>query len=428
MISNISQGNEAMDIKEDIDPYNLGTLMTLTQYRSFWDRFPTEPTEELDTRMEEASEELVTETVKGRKYTVYTDKHKAVFWYFNRVKLWKAAPAARKAQVEVCTGQMWAKCLKEEPDWNIYEKQTNKVNRKQQQLQEEHKQHLIEFFDKYPQATRQNAVDSLMESFQNFNLKTTSVRNFILHECNLTIKRVTLHPLSRNSSHNLEKRYDWVKKYINTDMNYLQNCMFVDETGFNINMRQPYARSISGMPAIVETPTTRAISHTILGAISANDVIAIEIREPMKSKKLKVYSSKRRKQPQVKKTHKGIVTGHYMKFISKTLDEMDKFPEMSNYYIIMDNVPIHTSHDITRMIETRGYRALYLPPYSPELNPIENFWSILKGTVKRSMFEETEDLKTRISEASESISRKSLCNIAQHSINNFEKCLNKEPL
>ncbi|KAG2214156.1 hypothetical protein INT45_002646 [Circinella minor] len=228
------EGNEAMDIEEDIDPYNLGTLMTLTQYHSFRDRFPTEPTEELDTRMEEASEELVTETAKGRKYTVYTDKHKAVFWYFNRVKLWKAAPAAHKAQ-------------------------TNKVNQKQQQLQEEHKQHLIEFFDEYPQATRQNAVDSLMESFQNFNLKTTSVRNFILHEYNLTVKRVTLHSLSRNSSHNLEKRYDWVKKYINTDMNYLQNCVFVDETGFNINMRQPYARSISGTPAIVETPTTRAI-------------------------------------------------------------------------------------------------------------------------------------------------------------------------
>ncbi|KAI9493250.1 hypothetical protein BDB00DRAFT_907518 [Zychaea mexicana] len=148
------QGNEAMDIEEEIDPYNLATLMTLAQYRSFQEQFHTEPREDLDARMEEASQELATETAKGRKYNVYTDKHKAVFWYFNRIKLWKAAPSARKAQVEIRTAQKWAKRLKEDPDWNIYEKQANKANRKQSQLQHEHKQHLIEFFDEYPQATR----------------------------------------------------------------------------------------------------------------------------------------------------------------------------------------------------------------------------------------------------------------------------------
>ncbi|KAI9248334.1 hypothetical protein EDC94DRAFT_624986 [Helicostylum pulchrum] len=39
----------------------------------------------------------------------------------------------------------------------------------------------------------------------------------------------------------------------------------------------------------------------------------------------------------------------------------------------------------------------------------------------------TEDLKTRIAEASECVSRKTLHNIAYHSVNNFEKCFNKEP-
>ncbi|CEI91015.1 hypothetical protein RMCBS344292_05319 [Rhizopus microsporus] len=357
--------------------------MTITQYRSYQDRFPAEPTEELDVEMEEAAEELSKEVAGGRKYNVYSDKHKAVFYYFNRVKLWKAAPSARKAQVEIRTGQIWAKRLKEDPQWNIYEKQTNKVNRLASQLQENHKKHLIDFFDIYPQATRQDAVESLTEAFENFNLKTTAVGNFILYECNLTVKRVTLQPLARNSLDNREKRYNWVKKWEGTDMKYLQNCVFVDEAGFSINMRSPNARSIRGTPAIVETPTSRALSHTILGAISANDVITIEIREPMRPKKV-------------------------MRFVSKTLDEMDKFPEMTNFYIVMDNAPIHTSHEITRMIEARGYRAIYLPPYSPELNPIENFWSILK--------------------ASKSISRKTLHNITQHSVDSFEICLKKEPL
>lgn len=78
----------------------------------------------------------------------------------------------------------------------------------------------------------------------------------------------------------------------------------------------------------------------------------------------------------------------------------------------MDNAPIHTSDSVTGLIEIRGYRAIYLPSYSPGLNPVENFWSIVKNSVKRSEFTKTEDLKTRIVEASESVSRKALYNIA----------------
>jgi hypothetical protein len=123
-------------------------------------------------------------------------------------------------------------------------------------------------------------VESLTEEFEGFSLKETAVGNFILHECNLTVKRVTLQPLSRNSPENLEVRYKWTNEWaINSNMNYLENCVFVDEAGFNINMRSPFARSIRGAPAIVETPTTRAITHTVLGAITAKDVIALEAQE-----------------------------------------------------------------------------------------------------------------------------------------------------
>lgn len=94
----------------------------------------------------------------------------------------------------------------------------------------------------------------------------------------------------------------------------------------------------------------------------------------------------------------------------------------------MDNAPIDTWQNITNMIEARGYRAIYLPSYSPELNPIENFWPILKGAVKRSVFQEAEDLKTRITKASENVSKKTLHNTAQDSINNSQKCLNRGPL
>jgi transposase len=100
-----------------------------------------------------------------------------------------------------------------------------------------------------------------------------------------------------------------------------------------------------------------------------------------------------------KNNPKGTVTGHYMRFIHKTMIEMDKFPAMKGFYIIMDNAPIHTSNEIEKMIISRGYRCIYLPPYSPELNPIEQFWSVLKGKVQRTKFSDTEDLKSRIVES-----------------------------
>lgn len=97
-----------------------------------------------------------------------------------------------------------------------------------------------------------------------------------------------------------------------------------------------------------------------------------------------------------------------------------------NLYI-KDNGPIHASQSITSLIELRDYRAISFPPYSPELNPIENLWLVIKNSMERSVFRETEDSKTRINEVGESISRKTP-NITQHSVNNFQTYLNKEPL
>ncbi|KAG1036251.1 hypothetical protein G6F43_013081 [Rhizopus delemar] len=61
------------------------------------------------------------------------------------------------------------------------------------------------------------------------------------------------------------------------------------------------------------------------------------------------------------------------------MDEMDRLPRMKGYFLVMDNAPIHTSENIAKYVESRGYRSAYLPPYFPELNPIEQFWSVVKN-------------------------------------------------
>ncbi|KAG1466236.1 hypothetical protein G6F56_004726 [Rhizopus delemar] len=56
-------------------------------------------------------------------------------------------------------------------------------------------------------------------------------------------------------------------------IDYISNCVFVDESGFNINTCPPSARSAVGAPAIVTTKSIRATSRMILGAISAMGVV-----------------------------------------------------------------------------------------------------------------------------------------------------------
>ncbi|CEG80005.1 hypothetical protein RMATCC62417_14402 [Rhizopus microsporus] len=183
-------------------------------------------------------------------------------------------------------------------------------------------------------------------------------------------------------------------------MNYLENCIFVDGSGFDINMRPAGGWSTKGTPAIVITPSTRAVSHTVLGAVSAKYVVSMELWNPQEHslKRLKIDTGNcKRKAPSKSKkpTSKGTVTGHYMNFIQKTMDEMNCIPEMKGYYIVMDIATIHSSNEIDAMVTERGYKCVYLPSYSP----IEQFWSIVKNKVKRSQFQAKEDLSTRITEA-----------------------------
>jgi transposase len=85
---------------------------------------------------------------------------------------------------------------------------------------------------------------------------------------------------------------------------------------------------------------------------------------------------------------------------------MDKFPEMKGHYLIMDNAPIHTDKIIGELIKERGYKCIYLLPYFPELNPIEQFWSIVKTSVKREFTLKKNTILEIIADASNQVSVK----------------------
>lgn len=50
--------------------------------------------------------------------------------------------------------------------------------------------------------------------------------------------------------------------------------------------------------------------------------------------------------------------------------------------VVMDNASFHKSPQVKTAIENAGCRLIYLPPYSPDLNPIEKFWGNMKRWIK----------------------------------------------
>ncbi|KAI8636537.1 hypothetical protein BD408DRAFT_376719, partial [Parasitella parasitica] len=158
-------------------------------------------------------------------------------------------------------------------------------------LNESHKEHITSFFDENPSAVIQDAVEDLTRSFEGLEIKKSRVAEFMKEECNLSIKVVTRHPQARNSKTTLEARAKWVQK----GMLFMQNYVFLDEAGFDINMRRSRAWSEGGTEAVIESPSARGVSHTIIGAISAFGVVNVSMREPGNVKKRKVVGATKRK-------------------------------------------------------------------------------------------------------------------------------------
>lgn len=65
--------------------------------------------------------------------------------------------------------------------------------------------------------------------------------------------------------------------------------------------------------------------------------------------------------------------------------EQDLLPKLpKNSVLVMDNAPFHKNERLQIMIEKADHTLKYLPPYSPDLNPIEHKWAQAKAIRRRS--------------------------------------------
>lgn len=82
--------------------------------------------------------------------------------------------------------------------------------------------------------------------------------------------------------------------------------------------------------------------------------------------------------------------------------------------VIMDNLPAHKVKGVAEAIEATGAELVYLPPYSPDLNPIEMSFSKLKTIIRRGQWTTKEDLWNGIGQAINRITEKDSRNYFRH--------------
>lgn len=114
-----------------------------------------------------------------------------------------------------------------------------------------------------------------------------------------------------------------------------------------------------------------------MGAISPASVIDVPLRRPQA-----VSVSKKRKTNDttavVASGGVGTRTEHFLAYISNVMNVLD-CNDMKRLNLVIDNAPINTPARVRDLVENTGYKCLYLPPYSPFLNLIEEFWFKNKG-------------------------------------------------
>lgn len=100
-------------------------------------------------------------------------------------------------------------------------------------------------------------------------------------------------------------------------------------------------------------------------------------------------------------TFEGTLTGHvFLYFVEHFLCPL----LTPSDYVIMDNASAHKVQGVAELIEKTGATLLYLPPYSPELNPIELAWNKVKAFLRRQQARTKDALYLAYANALKSIS------------------------
>ena len=153
-------------------------------------------------------------------------------------------------------------------------------------------------------------------------------------------------------------RRRWIREQRLLDSTHL---VFIDETSVNTNMTRPYGRAARGDRVVGRVPFGAWKTLTFVAALRCDEMSAAMLIT-------------------------GAMNGEaFLAYVEQCLVPTLKRGDI----VIMDNVPAHKVEGVQEAIHAAGASLRYLPPYSPDLNPIETAYSALK-TFLRKCAERTE--------------------------------------
>ena len=130
--------------------------------------------------------------------------------------------------------------------------------------------------------------------------------------------------------------------------------IFVDESGCNTSMTRRYGRSARGKRVRFYRPVNRGANISFVGAIRNNGHVGIA-----------AYNG-------------AVNVRRFLDFVIRVL-----LPALQEGdVVVMDNLRVHKHPAIRALIESKGARLVFQPPYSPDMNPIEEFWAKFKHLMR----------------------------------------------
>jgi transposase len=181
-------------------------------------------------------------------------------------------------------------------------------------------------------------------------------------------EKKSLHASERDSEANLNQRAEFLAKIRAIAP---ERLIFLDESGVTTSMTRLRARSMGGGRIHEATPGGHWKIMTILGAMSMNGMIAAMTIEEATDADI------------------------FLAFVQQVLCPVLKPGDV----VVMDNLSSHKVPAVRASIEKAGSELLYLPPYSPDINPIEKAWAKLKQLLRSAQARTTQSLEQAIADA-----------------------------
>jgi transposase len=226
-------------------------------------------------------------------------------------------------------------------------------------LQDEHSRRIKALIDENCFISLKNIKAKLLEEFNIIASLPTihrAIANF-----NYTFKRVSLQPQKRNDEATITIRNSYANEFYRLLTTYNHNNFyFIDEVGFNVSIRPTRGRSLVNTIPVATVPNIRSRNISICCAINEEGIVYfVKQNVPFNSVS-------------------------FCRFASELLEKV-RATGVKNAVFIMDNVAFHKTQDARNVFNNSGDELIFLPPYSPFLNPIENMFSKWKNLVKQSL-------------------------------------------